>query len=135
MLLANGGGEGSADRSTEEAKVLSKSRCPHTGVVNYFTPADPLLAVGSVTTAHAAARYVWRCYIGEEVCGVARDMPSAEASLRSAVAGSDLKSSAKPSRKTTLSARPSLASSYWQKLNDAAAAAGPRARSFRVERF
>jgi hypothetical protein len=88
--------------------------------VNYFTPADPLLAVGSVTTAHAAARYVWRCYIGEEVCGVARDMPSAEASLRSAVAGS---------------ARPSLASSYWQKLNDAAAAAGPRARSFRVERF
>lgn len=114
--------------------MLSKSRCPHTGVVNYFTPADPLLAVGSVTAMRAPARYVWRCYVGEEACGVARDMPSAEASLRSAVAGGERRPSVRPSRKPAASAQPSLASSYWQKLNDAAAAAGSKARSLRVER-
>jgi hypothetical protein len=114
--------------------VLSKSRCPHTGVVNYFTPADPLLSVGSVTVARVPARYVWRCYVGEEIAGVARDLPSAEASLRSAVAGGERKPSGRPTRKPTASAQPSLASSYWQKLNDAAAAAAPRARSLRIER-
>jgi len=134
VCAANGVGEGSDDRSTEEAKVLSKSRCPHTGIVNYFTRADPLLAVGSVTATHAPARYVWRCYVGEEACGVTRDMPSAEASLRTAVAGGERKSSTRPSRKAAAGAQPSLASSYWQKLNDAAAAAAPRARPLRIER-
>ena len=114
--------------------MLSKSRCPHTGVVNFFTHADPLLSVGSVAAARAPARYVWRCYVGEEACGVSADLPSAEASLRSAVVGGERKISAsKQSRKGAASALPSHASSYWQKLNDAAAAAGPRTRSLRVE--
>ena len=69
--------------------MLSKSRCPHTGVVNFFTQADPLLAVGSVAEAGASARYVWRCYVGEEACGLEPDLSSAEARLRSAVAGGD----------------------------------------------
>ena len=47
--------------------MLSKSRCPHTGVVNYFTAVDPLLAVGSVAKADARNGYAWRCYVGEEV--------------------------------------------------------------------
>ena len=66
--------------------MLSKSRCPHTGVVNFFTKADPLLAVGSVAEADAGAHYVWRCYIGQEAGGLAPDMPRAEADLRQAIA-------------------------------------------------
>jgi len=66
--------------------MLSKTRCPHTGVVNFFTKADPLLAVGSVAESHAELRYVWRCYIGEETGGLASDMSLAEAYLRQAIA-------------------------------------------------
>ena len=69
--------------------MLSKSRCPHTGVVNFFTKADPLLAVGSVAETGAPARYVWRCYVGEEACGLTADMSLAEALLRRAIAGGD----------------------------------------------
>ena len=66
--------------------MLSKCRCPHTGVVNFFTAADPLLAVGSVAEAGAPARYAWRCYVGEETCGLAPDISLAEACLRQAIA-------------------------------------------------
>ena len=103
--------------------MLSKSRCPHTGVVNFFTQADPLLSVGSVAEAGAPARYVWRCYVGEEACGLEPDMSSAEARLRSAVAGGERQRCGKQPRKAATATRPSHASSYWQKLNAAAAAA------------
>lgn len=66
--------------------MLSKCRCPHTGVVNYFTKADPLLAVGSVAEAGSANRYAWHCYIGEEIGGLAPDLSQAEAHLRRAIA-------------------------------------------------
>jgi hypothetical protein len=101
--------------------VFSKSRCPHTGVVNFFTQADPLLSVGSVAEAGAPARYIWRCYVGEEACGLAPDMLSAEAHLRSAMAGNQRPHRGKPPRKAATATRPSRASSYWQKLNEAAA--------------
>lgn len=116
---------GSDEQCIEEAKVLSKNRCPHTGVVNFFTQADPLLSVGSVAEAGAPARYVWRCYVGEEACGLEPDMPSAEARLKSALAGGERQRSGKHPRKPALATRPSRASSYWQKLNVAAAAATP----------
>ena len=119
-------GEGSDEQNIEEAKVLSKSRCPHTGVVNFFTHADPLLAVGSVAEAGAPARFVWRCYVGEETCGLASDMSSAEARLRNAVAGHDRRRDGKGFRKPATATRPSRASSYWQKLNEAAAASPNR---------
>ena len=120
-------GEGRDEQEIEEAKVFSKSRCPHTGVVNFFTQADPLLSVGSVAEAGDSARYVWRCYVGEEACGLASDMPSAEAQLRTAIAGGERRR-VKRLRKVATGTRPSRASSYWQKLNEAAAA-GPRAGS------
>jgi hypothetical protein len=66
--------------------MLSKYRCPHTGVVNYFTRADPLLAVGSVAEVSSTSRYAWRCYVGEEAGGLALDMRLAEVCLRKAVA-------------------------------------------------
>jgi hypothetical protein len=78
----------------EEAGMLSKSRCPHTGVVNFFTKADPLLAVGSVAEAEAGARYVWRCYVGEEAAGLAADIKLAEAHLRQALASGERRRSA-----------------------------------------
>jgi hypothetical protein len=78
--------KGRRQPQTEEAKVLSKKRCPHTGVVNFFTDADPLLAVGSVAEAGVSARFAWRCYIADEAGGLAPDISLAEAHLRQAIA-------------------------------------------------
>jgi len=76
--------------------VLSKKRCPHTGVVNFYTDADPLLAVGSVTEAGASARFAWRCYLADESGGVASDISLAEAHLRQAIAQRRALQSAEP---------------------------------------
>jgi hypothetical protein len=59
--------------------MVSKRRCPRTGVVNFYAESDPFLAVGSVIEVGRPAVYQWRCYLGEEpAAGVARDMPTAE---------------------------------------------------------
>ena len=68
---------------------LSKSRCPHTGVVNFFSEAEPLLAIGSVAETNEAAGYAWRCYVGDEAGGLAPDMSLAEACLRKAIASAE----------------------------------------------
>lgn len=97
--------------------MLSKSRCPHTGVVNFFTRTDPLLAVGSVAVVGVPSRYVWRCYVGEEASGLASDISLAEAELRRAVAGSELpRGSSQCPRVEPM--RQSRAASHWQKLNE-----------------
>ncbi len=41
--------------------MLSKRRCPHTGVVNFFFVSDPHLAVGSIVKVEGTG-YLWRCY-------------------------------------------------------------------------
>ncbi len=41
--------------------MLSKRRCPHTGVVNFFFADEPHFSVGSVVKAERAG-YLWRCY-------------------------------------------------------------------------
>jgi hypothetical protein len=61
--------------------MLSKLRCPHTGVVNFFTDVDPLMSVGSII-AIAPSRYVWRCHLVEHRCGVTTDPMCAESNLR-----------------------------------------------------
>jgi hypothetical protein len=66
--------------------MLTKTRCPHTGVVNFFTAADPLLSVGSVAKAGVSSRFAWRCYLGDEAGGLATDISVAEAHLRRAIA-------------------------------------------------
>jgi hypothetical protein len=66
--------------------VLTKTRCPHTGVVNFYTAADPLLSVGSVAKAGASARFAWHCYLADEAGGLATDISVAEAHLRRAIA-------------------------------------------------
>jgi hypothetical protein len=59
--------------------MLSRRHCPHTGIVNFFAAADPLLAIGSVIRAGEPALYHWRYYLGQaSAVGVAPDMRSAE---------------------------------------------------------
>jgi hypothetical protein len=66
--------------------VLTKTRCPHTGVVNFFSAADPLLAVGSVSESATSAHCAWHCYLDTPTSGIAPDIEMAEARLRTAIA-------------------------------------------------
>jgi hypothetical protein len=58
--------------------MLSKKRCRHTGVINFFAD-DPHLPVGSAIKVGGRLGYHWRCYT--DPCpgaGAARDLKSAE---------------------------------------------------------
>ena len=91
--------------------MITKRRCPHTGIVNFFSHTDPLLAVGSVSRERApsctrpsrqtpshtirshttashptASHYVWRSYLDDRQSGIAPDIAVAEAHLRDAIA-------------------------------------------------
>jgi hypothetical protein len=69
--------------------MLSSRLCPHTGIVNFFSEAEPFLAIGSVIKAGEPARYHWRCYLGHEpVAGTAPDMRTAESHLSATSASS-----------------------------------------------
>lgn len=63
--------------------MLSKQRCPHTGIVNYFATSEPFFAVGSITAAKPrSGEYHWRVYDAAKiVSGIAKDMRSAEQRL------------------------------------------------------
>jgi hypothetical protein len=67
---------------------MTKRRCPHTGIVNFFSKADPLLAIGSVIQANATSPYVWRCYLDDQEAGIAADISLAEDHLAHAIARS-----------------------------------------------
>jgi hypothetical protein len=66
--------------------VITKRRCPHTGVVNFYERAEPLLAIGSVTAAAEPAHFVWRSYSDDQESGIAPNVAIAEAHLRDAIA-------------------------------------------------
>lgn len=66
--------------------MITKRRCPYTGVVNFYEKAEPLLAVGSVSAGAKPAHYVWRSYMDDQEAGVAGDISVAEAYLRDAIA-------------------------------------------------
>jgi hypothetical protein len=61
--------------------MLSKQRCPHTGLVNFYTDIDAFMSVGSIIET-GPSRYVWRCHLVDHRCGVTTDPMSAEAYLR-----------------------------------------------------
>jgi len=65
--------------------VITKRRCPHTGIVNFCGHAGPLLAVGSGSRETNPSHYVWRSYLDDRGCGVAADIAAAEAHLRDAI--------------------------------------------------
>jgi hypothetical protein len=64
---------------------LSSRRCPHTGVVNFFSESDPHFAIGSIARCGTAADvggFTWRCYAGEALsAGHAPDLKTAERRL------------------------------------------------------
>ncbi len=66
--------------------MLSKQRCPHTGIVNYFTKADPFVSIGSVTRLGGDdGSYCWRWYDAAcTISGIASDLSSAEERLQRA---------------------------------------------------
>lgn len=63
--------------------MLSKHRCPHTGIVNYFARTEPFFAVGSISeTERRPGHYYWRVYNAAKIIsGIAADMKSAEQRL------------------------------------------------------
>ena len=66
---------------------MTKRRCPHTGIVNFYGKTEPLLAVGSVSTGtKRSARYIWRSYLDDQETGVARKISIAEKHLKSGIA-------------------------------------------------
>ena len=64
--------------------MIAKRRCPHTGIVNFYTKTDPLLAIGSVSAM--PTQYIWRSYLKDQEAGVAANLSLAEAHLKDAIA-------------------------------------------------
>ena len=76
--------------------MISKRRCRYTGIVNFFSAADPLIAVGSISEIAPSADFAWHCYLDSEVSGLATDMTIAEARLRAAIADRRLNEFSQP---------------------------------------
>lgn len=66
--------------------MLSKQRCPHTGIVNYFTKTDPFVSAGSIIRQGDRDEvYHWRWYgATQTISGIAKDMTAAEERLHNA---------------------------------------------------
>ena len=70
--------EGKANDGAQEGYMLSKKRCRHTGVVNFFAD-DPHLPVGSAIKVGRRVGYHWRCYTDPcAAAGAAPNLKSAE---------------------------------------------------------
>jgi hypothetical protein len=67
--------------------MLSKQRCPHTGVVNFFSATDPFVAIGSIIKAgRTPSEFHWRVYDAvNAVSGIATDMAEAERRIKSQI--------------------------------------------------
>ncbi|MDX2201720.1 MAG: hypothetical protein NW223_03150 [Hyphomicrobiaceae bacterium] len=64
--------------------MLSKRRCPYTGVVNFYSDEDPHMAVGSVVAGNERG-FFWRYYTEPFARGgLASDIGSAEREVRAA---------------------------------------------------
>lgn len=62
--------------------MLIKRRCPHTGVVNFYSQVEPHLAVGSIVSGDDQ-HFTWRYHAEPYVrAGQADDMPTAEREVR-----------------------------------------------------
>ncbi len=63
--------------------MLSKQKCPHTGIVNFFTRTDPFVSVGSIIKhGERESVYHWRWYDAvHTISGIAVDMRTAEENI------------------------------------------------------
>jgi hypothetical protein len=64
--------------------MLFKQRCHYTGVINFFSDVDPLIAAGSIVQT-APAEFIWRSHVADHCFGTARFLPVAEAHLNRAL--------------------------------------------------
>jgi hypothetical protein len=61
--------------------LLSTKKCPHTGVTNFYSDADPYLAVGSIER-RSSNSFTWRCYAdGHAFSGRSVDLATARERL------------------------------------------------------
>jgi hypothetical protein len=64
--------------------MLTRRRCPHTGIVNFFSDPDPFVSFGSIVEVGVPAYFEWRCYLGDEAAsGIADDARTAGRCLMS----------------------------------------------------
>lgn len=65
--------------------MLLVKRCPHTGVVNFYSKDEPFLAVASIARSSLDAvteRFTWRCHAPDDSrSGFAVDQSAAERQL------------------------------------------------------
>lgn len=65
--------------------MLTSRSCPHTGILNYYSAAEPFLAVGSLQPM-AEDGVAWRCYIADHpASGAAANVRAAEKQLKAHV--------------------------------------------------
>jgi hypothetical protein len=62
------------------AIMVTKRRCPYTGVVNFFSDEEPFIAVASIIEV-GSKTFIWRSYVGKEVVGLSGNIASAEMRL------------------------------------------------------
>ena len=67
--------------------MLKKQRCQRTGIINFFSDTDPLLAAGSIVEI-GPSQFVWRSHLDDSRVGLARYLPIAEAHLYRALGSS-----------------------------------------------
>jgi hypothetical protein len=59
--------------------MLSRRRCPHTGIINFYPEKEPYFSIGSVTRIASTSHYQWRYYVDDRPgFGIAPDMATAE---------------------------------------------------------
>lgn len=59
--------------------MLSRRRCPFTGVINFYANDDPYMSVGSIAKSAALGGYYWHCYAADDrVLGVTSNLKAAE---------------------------------------------------------
>jgi hypothetical protein len=62
--------------------MLLKRHCPHTGIVNFYSDAEPYLSVGFVYSTAARTGFTWHYSDGaDDADGQAADLKTAEARL------------------------------------------------------
>ena len=63
--------------------MLSRKRCPVTGVINFYAAQEPHLPIGSIVNLHEPSVCHWRIYDeGPAIAGSAGDVAAAETALR-----------------------------------------------------
>lgn len=73
--------------------MIVRRRCPYTGVINFYSDAEPHLPLGSIAVCGRSAdvRYAWRAYSDDKPGGAAPDLAAAEQRLLQRIVGCDVR--------------------------------------------